>query len=183
VVTETPKVLSTGVKPNVAPQIVTVLAPAAISAEAVRTILLPTRAWLAAKLEPTAPVVSTATKPAGNKMVMKPPLGTRVAVVNATTILRLVVAEILSAVAIVNAPPVTMPPRATDAPTPARSVVDDTWIPGFIAGMGPPIVAPVRVSVIAPAATSAVVATMYWGAVPVVAVAKPVPAAAMVPVM
>jgi len=103
--------------------------------------------------------------------------------VNVTTILRLAMAATLSDVAIVKALPVTMPPRATDAPTPALSVVDDTWTPGFIAGIGPPMVAPVRVSVIAPGRTSAVVATMYVGAVPVVVVAKLVPAAAMVPVI
>ncbi len=44
VVTETPKELSTGFKPNVAPQIVETLDPATRSAVAVKTILLPTRA-------------------------------------------------------------------------------------------------------------------------------------------
>ena len=45
------------------------------------------------------------------------------------------------------------------------------------------MVAPVSVSVLAPAATSAVAATMYWGEVPVVVVAKLVPLAPMLPLM
>ncbi len=116
-------------------------------------------------------------------MVIVPPFGTTLAVVNETTILRLDVLAIRSEAAIIKAVPVTMPPRAREAPTPARSVVEDTATPVAEAAMGPPIVAPVRVSVYDPAAILEVVATMYWDAKPEVVVAKPVPRAPMVPKM
>ncbi len=57
-----------------------------------------------------------------------------------------------------------------------------TVTPVADAAMGPPMVAPIRVSVIAPAATSAVVATMYGG-VPEVLVAKLAPVALIIPLM
>ena len=90
---------------------------------------------------------------------------------------------ILSAAAIAKATLVTMPPSDTVAPVAAMSVVVETETPVAEPAMGPPMVAPVSVSVIAPAATSAVAATMYWGEVPVVVVAKLVPLAPMVPLM
>ena len=65
----------------------------------------------------------------------------------------------------------------------AMSVVVATETPVAEPAMGPPMVAPVSVSVIAPAATSAVAVTMYWGEVPVVKVAKLVPTAPIVPKM
>ena len=88
-----------------------------------------------------------------------------------------------SAAAMVKVTPVTWPPRAGYPQVPARWTVVLTLIPLGEAGMGPPIVAPLSVSVIAPAATSAVALTMYWGAVPEVVVAKPAPEAPMVPKM
>ena len=90
---------------------------------------------------------------------------------------------ILSAAAIAKATLVTMPPSDTVGPVAAMSVVVATETPVAEPAMGPPMVAPVSVSVIAPAATSAVAVTMYVDAVPAVVVAKLVPTTPIVPLM
>ena len=90
---------------------------------------------------------------------------------------------ILSTGAIYMLTLVTNPPSMGVPPVAPKSRVVETVKPVPEAAMGPPIVAPVRVSVCAPAGIAEVVATTYWGAVPEVVVAKPVPAAPMVPEM
>jgi len=118
-------------------------------------------------------------------MVTLCPLANTVAVVKVTVTAFPVNVGILSAVAIVLDTEDTDPPNASGATIVVllRSFVVDTHTPLHPARTGPPMVAPVRVSVMAPAATSAVVATMYAGAVPEVVVAKLVPVAPMVPLM
>jgi len=104
-------------------------------------------------------------------------------IVNLATILRFAVV-IRSAAAMVRLAPVTIPPRATELALPVKSVVVRTRTPEDKAACGDPIVAPVRVMVMAPAATSAVVATVIAvGTVPPVVVAQLVPVAPGVTLM
>ena len=116
-------------------------------------------------------------------MVTLCPLSNLVAVVKVTVTAFPVSVGTLSAAAIVLETEDTAPPSETVGPVAGRSDVLCTVTPMDDAGMGPPMVAPVRVSVMAPAGTSAVVATMYAGAVPEVVVAKLAPVAPMVPLM
>ena len=117
-------------------------------------------------------------------MVTLCPLANTVAVVKVTVTAFPVSVGTLSAAEIVLETEDTAPPSATVGPqAAAASRVVETVTPMVDAGMGPPMVAPVRVSVMAPASTCAVVATMYAGAVPEVVVAKLAPVAPMVPLM
>jgi len=96
--------------------------------------------------------------------------GTMEVVVKPTTILRLTTPPIRSAGRMERVGEVTTPPISTVGPLAVRSTVEDTETPvsGF-AGLGDPIVAPVRVMIFAPLATAAEVAITY-GLVPVTAV-------------
>ena len=91
----------------------------------------------------------------------------------------------LSKAAMVLPTLLTMLPIATVGPVAGRSEVVDTVTPVADWATGAPMVAPVRVMVWGPAATSAVAATMYCGAVPLVAAAAPklTPVERMVPLM
>ena len=118
-------------------------------------------------------------------MVTLCPLANTVAVVKVTVTAFPVIAGNLSLAEIELETEDTDPPRAGGATTLVlrRSFAVDTHTPLHPAGTGPPMVAPVRVSVMAPASTCAVVATMYWGAAPEVEDAKLIPVAPMVPLM